>query len=116
MKGEKGNIVLVHFRGHDVAGVVTSATDSFCGVRITHTRTIWPKHEDIIRILEPQLFQIGQTVQTVHPVDGIPAGATVTIIDYKLPRRWKNIKYGIEYTINNKKVRRLTYGICLTTN
>lgn len=40
MKGEKGNIVLVHFRGQDVAGVVTSATDSFCGVRITHTRTI----------------------------------------------------------------------------
>ena len=68
MKGEKGNIVLVHFRGHDVAGVVTSATDSFCGVRITHTRTIWPKHEDIIRILEPQSFQSGQKYKPYTPL------------------------------------------------
>lgn len=109
----KGDHILVNFQDEAVKGCVTSINDSFYGVRITNTKTIWPKPEDILKVIDLEDLSIDEQVKTTLPIHGIPVGSVVTVIDSKIPKRWKKSKYGVEYQINGKKLHRLVYRICL---
>ena len=105
----KGDHILVNFKDEAVKGCVTSINDSFYGVRITNSKTIWPKHEDILQAIDLEDLSIDEQVKTTLPIHGIPVGSVVTVIDLFIVFASKNyrIKSSFPHLINsfNKVLR-----------